>query len=174
MHAGELKISCVYCHTGADESRHAGIPSANICMNCHRHVTASWKETRRAREGRPQRVGATGLVRPVSSELKKLYDAVGYDPLRSTYDPQRQRIPRIEWIKVHDLPDFVYFDHRRHTNAGVECQRCHGPVETMDRIYQANEFTMGLCVNCHRDVNRGEIAELYGRSPSTDCAVCHY
>jgi hypothetical protein len=59
----------------------------------------------------------------------------------------------IEWVKVHVLPDFVRFNHKRHIAAGVECQTCHGPVQEMERVYQYAPLNMGWCVNCHRDNN---------------------
>jgi hypothetical protein len=57
----------------------------------------------------------------------------------------------VEWIKVHHAPDHVYFPHRKHVAAGVSCQECHGPVEEMDKIKQVKEFTMGWCLDCHRN-----------------------
>lgn len=71
----------------------------------------------------------------------------------------------IEWVKVHDLPDFVYFNHKRHVKAGFECQECHGPVEEMEVLYRHAPLTMGWCVNCHQD-NRDKGASL-------DCLTCH-
>ena len=80
----------------------------------------------------------------------------------------------IPWIKVHDLPDFVHFTHKRHVLAGIECQTCHGPVETMERIrvtsraidgsFLDSPWEMGLCLNCHKqhEVEHG-----------TDCWTCH-
>jgi hypothetical protein len=157
-------MRCLYCHSAADESRHAGLPAASVCMNCHRFVHAARAVTSGA---------APTTVAAVSPELQKLYDAVGFDPLTNQYGATGGTRP-IEWIKVHDLPDFVSFDHSRHVMAGVACQRCHGPVETMDRITQVSDLTMGWCVNCHRDVGAGNVSGLEGRSPSTDCGACHY
>ncbi len=171
LHSGDLQIRCLYCHDTADKSRHAGIPPAATCMNCHRFVTASWDKVKIAeqeakKENRELRI-------PVADELKKLYDAVGFNTATMKYDPSRTPRP-IQWIRVHALPDFVYFDHRRHVNAGVTCQRCHGPVETMERVAQVSDLTMGWCVNCHRAVNSGRIPELQGRYASTSCGVCHF
>ncbi|MBI4477328.1 MAG: cytochrome c3 family protein [Acidobacteria bacterium] len=169
QHAGELQISCAYCHSGAETSRYAGIPAMNVCMNCHRFVKASFAATREEtqRAGREKRD-----PRPiVSPELRKLYDALGLnEALRPT--PHRQATP-IAWVRVHRLPDFVYFDHRAHATAGVQCAACHGAVASMDRIQQVASLTMGWCVNCHREVNRMGIA---GKpvSASIDCSACHY
>jgi len=169
IHAGKLAVPCLYCHPGAERSRRAGIPSANICMNCHRFVTASLgavrEEDRLAEEeGRDPR-----LI--VSPELRKLYDAVGLDEQLAA-NPSAPARP-LEWVRVYKLPDFVAFDHRPHVTAGVACQRCHGPVEGMDRIRQFPDMTMGWCVSCHRESGGTRLA---GRpvDPSLDCATCHY
>ena len=107
----------------------------------------------------------------MSPELQKLYDALALD---SELEPVPGRAPKpIVWTKVHVLPDFVYFDHRAHVTVGVACQRCHGPIETMDRVRQAETLTMGWCVNCHREVNS---TGVNGKAvhPSIDCVTCHY
>jgi hypothetical protein len=137
LHAGELQIACTYCHFAAENSRHAGIPAASVCMNCHKFVTASFGAMRED-------------PRAVSPELQKLFTAV------------RERQP-IAWTRVHQLPDFAYFDHRPHVAARIECQQCHGPVETMERVRQVSNLSMGWCVNCHRQKNA-----------STDCSACHF
>ncbi len=171
LHAGDLQMQCLYCHTGADKSRHAGIPSANICMNCHRFVTAGWDKVKlEEQQAKKEKREARFLV---SDELQKLYRAVGYDAEKGKYTMVNEQQP-LRWIRVYNLPDFVFFDHRRHVNAGVACQRCHGPVNTMEKIEQTSDLTMGWCVNCHRRVNRGDIPELKGRHASITCAVCHY
>jgi hypothetical protein len=79
----------------------------------------------------------------------------------------------IEWVKVHNLPDFVYFNHSAHVTAGVECQTCHGEVQTMERVRQVNDLSMGWCVNCHRDANANGVKgkKVYA---STDCITCHF
>ncbi len=59
----------------------------------------------------------------------------------------------IKWVKVHVLPDFVRFNHRRHVAAGIECQSCHGPIQTMEKVYQWAPLNMGWCINCHRNNN---------------------
>ena len=169
LHAGELQIACLYCHFGAETSRHAGIPPAGVCMNCHAFVTAPLGAVRAedeaaAREKREPR-------RVVSSELAKLYRALALgEDLRPV--PGAARTP-IAWVRVHNLPDFVFFDHRPHVAAGVACQICHGPVETMERMRQESDLTMGWCVNCHRDANRTGIGGKAVRA-SIDCVACHY
>ncbi|MCL4811824.1 MAG: cytochrome c family protein [Vicinamibacteraceae bacterium] len=169
LHAGDLQVPCLYCHSNAERGRYAGVPPASVCMNCHRFVTAPLgailaEDEAAAREKRPRRA-------IVSAELRKLYDALALDvALRP--DPARTPQP-IAWTRVHNLPDFVYFDHRPHVAAGVTCQTCHGPVETMERVRQVGDLSMGWCVNCHRDAARDGIG---GRAvqPSIDCSTCHY
>ncbi len=158
LHAGELQIQCQYCHFGADKSRHAGIPPASVCMNCHKFVTAPLGVVRAEDELAEKEKRAPRAV--VSTELRKLIAAVdGAQP--------------IAWTRIHSLPDFVYFDHRPHVNAGVACQQCHGPVESMERVRQVSDLSMGWCVNCHREANRTGVA---GRrvNASTNCSACHF
>jgi hypothetical protein len=169
LHAGEMQISCLYCHSGAETSRHAGIPPASVCMTCHRFIMASRKDVV------PELLEAqkTNRVQQpvVSPELQKLYDALGLD---SKLEPDPSKNPKpIVWVKVHNLPVFACFDHRSHTTAGVKCQRCHGAVETMERVRQVSDLSMGWCVNCHRESGRTGLA---GKKvePSTDCATCHH
>lgn len=169
LHAGELQIACGYCHTGAEKSRHAGIPSANICMNCHKFVTTTLgamhaEDDLAQKEKRQPR-------RLVSPELQKLYDALALNQ-RLERDSSKQEQP-IAWMRIHKLPDFASFDHRPHVAAGVECQQCHGQVTAMERMRQAETLGMGWCVNCHRDVNRTGVAGKQVQA-SIDCQVCHY
>ncbi len=169
LHAGKLQISCLYCHFGAEKSRQAGFPAASLCMNCHTLVTAPRDDVLREfqqaqRESRP--------AKPVvSPEMRKLYDALGLDK-KLQPDPALQSRP-IAWVRVHNLPAFTCFDHRPHVNAGVTCQHCHGPVETMDRVRQVVDLSMGWCVNCHRETAQTGVAGKKVR-PSTDCSACHY
>lgn len=77
------------------------------------------------------------------------------------YWQEREPVP---WVKVYDMPDFVHFTHDRHIQAGVACQTCHGPVETMHVMQQTVQLNMATCVDCHtvHEVERGR-----------DCWVCH-
>ena len=169
LHAGELQISCQYCHGGSEKSRHAGIPAASVCMNCHKHVTAPMAAVR-AEDERAKSKGRSPQ-RVVSPELQKLYDDLGLD---EKMQPATGKSPRaIPWVRVHNLPDHAGFDHRAHVAAGVACQKCHGPVETMERVRQVEDLSMGWCVNCHREVNRTGVSGKKVRA-STDCSACHY
>jgi hypothetical protein len=137
LHAGENKVPCLYCHFGATRSRHAGIPPASVCMNCH------------------------ALLETHSTETAKLTEALA------------QRRP-IQWVKVHNLPDFVHFDHSQHVSAAVACADCHGPVETMERVRQESPLTMGWCLDCHRQRAVASAAPAAHASPTTDCGKCHH
>jgi hypothetical protein len=188
LHAGDLQVQCLYCHSGAEKSRHAGIPSTNVCMNCHRFVSATLGAVRAEDEAAKKE--KRDPARVVSPEIQKIYDALALND-RLQLDPAKQPKP-INWIKVHNLPDFVYFDHRPHVNAGVACQKCHGSVETMERVRQVEDLSMGWCVNCHRGVDRAGLdgngnftsapaPAAYGPAPVTrrvyasiDCSTCHY
>ena len=168
-HAGELQIDCQYCHFGADESRHAGIPPGNVCMNCHGIVTAPWADVRAEAEAADAENRAVRRI--VSPELQKLYDAMGLgDDLKP--DPGKTPVP-IPWVKVHKFPDFAYFNHQAHVSTGMTCQTCHGPVETMVRMRQVGDMSMGWCIQCHRDPTRYASVNRDVQA-SVDCSVCHY
>lgn len=125
LHAGAMKIDCQYCHSGAYKSKNASIPSLNVCMNCHK------------------------VVKTESPEIHKIYDALGYDPDKSTYDTTKAK--PIQWVRIHNLPDFAYFNHSQHVVVGgVKCQQCHGPIETMSEVYQYSPLTMKWCIQCHK------------------------
>jgi len=169
LHAGELQIPCLYCHSAAEKGRYAGVPAASVCMNCHRFVTAPLGAVRAEDELAKQEKRPPRKI--VSPELAKLYAALG---LGEDMKPSAAREVRpIEWIRVHNLPDFAHFDLLAHVTAGVTCQTCHGPVETMERVRQVPDLSMGWCVNCHRAANQTGIAGKAVHA-SIDCAVCHF
>lgn len=119
VHAGDNRIDCKYCHHTAEFSKSAGIPSMELCMNCHLLV----------REGRH-----SGKF-----EISKVIDA------NETKKP-------VEWVRVHNLPDYVFFSHAQHVGvATVDCKDCHGPVAEMDIMRQHSDLSMGWCINCHRE-----------------------
>ena len=168
LHAGDLQIACMYCHSAADKSRYAGIPSTQVCMNCHRAVTASLPAVRQEEQNAQQQQRAPRAVQ--SPELRKLYDAMALDKEMA---PTGGMAKPIAWKRIHKLPDFVYFDHRAHITAEVRCQQCHGPVESMERVQQHETLSMGWCVNCHRNANEHGVAGRQVRAP-LDCVTCHY
>lgn len=151
VHAGINQINCLYCHSGAEKSRQAMVPSTNVCMNCHKGIS----EYTGAAEH--PLVTAEGKTIDGTAEIKKLYDYAGWDPVKKEYkrDAQGNIMAKpIEWVKIHNLPDHVYFNHSQHTAVGqIQCQRCHGPIEEMDEVYQFSPLSMGWCVNCHRQTN---------------------
>jgi hypothetical protein len=177
LHAGELRIDCLYCHFAAETSRRAGVPPAQVCMNCHAQVTAGLDAVVTEREA-----AATEKRDPrriVSDRLRPLYDSVAFDPETGKRDPAK--FPRaIPWVRIHDLPDHVFFDHSVHVARGVACQACHGPVEAMERVRQEAPLSMGWCVECHRangaqgGVALPPVAVRADPHVSTDCTACHY
>ena len=169
LHSGELNIDCQYCHSGAQRSRHAGIPAASTCMNCHRFITAKRADVRAEEELAKRQHRKPRMV--VSPEIGKLYTALALDA-KMLRDPRRAT-HAIYWNRVHQLPDFVYFDHRPHVAAGLECQKCHGPVETMEQVRQTGSLSMGWCVNCHRGRD-GTVVRGLPVKASSDCSVCHF
>ncbi len=145
VHAGINQISCLYCHGSAWDSKHAAIPSVNVCMNCHKNITEYTKG--------PKLYDENGTEINGTAELNKLFiDYAGFDPKNpNKWDPSMIKKP-IEWVKIHNLPDHVYFNHSQHIRAGkVQCQSCHGEITAMDEVKQASELSMGWCVNCHRE-----------------------
>ena len=146
VHAGINQINCLYCHGGAWESKHAGIPTLNVCMNCHKVVNEY--------TGGPDKYemkDENGDVINGTAEIQKLYEYAGFTPgPGAQWDPAKAKSP--EWVKIHNLPDHVYFNHAQHTRVGnVQCQTCHGNIQTMDKVSQQAELSMGWCINCHRE-----------------------
>jgi hypothetical protein len=148
MHAGELRISCFYCHGGAGRSDVAGVPPLNVCMNCHVAV--------RARAGQKE----------PSPEIARLVAAWGARGERASRS--------IEWVRVHHLPDYVHFSHRVHVADNLQCQECHGPVQEMDRLRQAASLSMGWCVSCHRTSASAAPTHWKRAGGPLDCAACHW
>lgn len=142
VHAGVNQISCLYCHGGAQDSKHATIPAVNVCMNCHMAV----KEY----TGEPI-LRDDGTTVNANDEIKKLYSYAGWNPDTKKYDKPGKPI---EWVQIHNLPDFVYFNHSQHVKVGqIACQTCHGEIQNMVQVKQFAELSMGWCVNCHRSTN---------------------
>ena len=168
VHSTDLQINCLYCHANANTARYAGMPAANVCMNCHRFVAAPTQavkdeQWRAAREGRDVR-------RIVSEAMRTLYRAQGLDDALRP-DPNVSPQP-IAWVRVTQYPDFAYFDHGAHSRVGIECQRCHGEVQTFERTRQDQSLSMGSCVACHRESNRQGVNGMAVQA-SLDCVSCH-
>jgi len=143
VHAGINQINCLYCHGSAWESKHAGIPTLNLCMNCHNAITSYEKGPKLYDENNNEIDG--------TAEINKLFKYAGFTPgPGAKWDPSRAKSP--EWVKIHNLPDHVYFNHAQHTRVGnVQCQTCHGNIQQMDKVKQEAELSMGWCINCHRE-----------------------
>ena len=181
IHAGANQIECKYCHSSARVSKHSGIPSLNVCMNCHEYIA----------EYNGEEDLENGYTRDFyTNEIKKLYSAVGWDEENQVYTGNTKPV---KWVRIHNLPDFVYFNHAQHAQvAKIECQTCHGPVEEMEIMYQYSPLTMGWCIDCHRESNvdkdneyyqkvHDELSKKYGVEKLTvaqlggiECAKCHY
>lgn len=150
VHAGTNQISCLYCHGGAQDSKQASIPSVNVCMNCHKAIDKY--------EGPDVLVRANGKAVDGTAEIQKLYAYAGWNSSTKTYNPDNNNdgVPDgakpIEWTKIHNLPDHVYFNHSQHVKVGKQqCQTCHGNIQAMPEVYQFSELSMGWCINCHRE-----------------------
>jgi cytochrome c551/c552 len=184
VHAGVNQINCLYCHNGAAEGKHANIPSVNVCMNCHLAINEYNGDPLYAEDG--TEIDGT-------AEIQKLYDYAGFIP-GQPWDPSKAK--PIEWIKIHNLPDHVYFNHAQHVKAGkVACQTCHGEIQKMGEVYQYSDLSMGWCINCHRetevqfadngfysiyekfheDLKNGKLDKVTVETiGGTECQKCHY
>ncbi|HEY0678077.1 MAG TPA: c-type cytochrome [Chitinophagaceae bacterium] len=141
VHAGVNQINCMFCHGSAWDSKHAGIPSINICMNCHQSINTYEKG--------PELFHEDGTKIDGTAEIEKLLKYAGFTPGQLPWDPSKGK--PVEWIRIHNLPDHVYFNHSQHTRAGkVQCQTCHGEITAMDEVKQFSDLSMGWCINCHR------------------------
>lgn len=163
VHAGLNQTDCLYCHSTAEYSKSAGIPSVSTCMNCHLLV----------REG----------TNSGKFEIDKIHYAF------------ENNIP-VEWVRIHNLPDHVFFSHAQHVGAGkLDCAECHGKVEEMDILTQHSELSMGWCLDCHKtqkvqflendyyttfkefhdQIKSGQIDSVtVAQVGGTDCMKCHY
>lgn len=198
IHAGINKIPCQYCHSGAKDSKMSMVPSLSLCMNCHTAINeySSCEDV--------IFTGGSG-----TEEMHKIYKYQGlknvgptkFEPMtdeekEELYAEHPEFAKPIEWVRIHNLPEHVYFNHAQHVSAGkIECQECHGPVQEWDVVEQHSPLSMGWCVNCHREtevkfasngfyqdyqelhdkLNKGELDKVTVESiGGTDCQRCHY
>ena len=154
VHAGVNGIDCKYCHSSVTKSKSAGIPSVNVCMNCHKQISGEGKR--------------------YAAEIQKIYDAAGFE--NGEYkNPSKP----IVWNKVHVLPDHVYFNHSQHVVVGgVDCKQCHGdmtklkeavkvqPVAELNKVegnikLSKPTLTMGWCIECHdkKEISKGPLSD---------------
>jgi cytochrome c551/c552 len=155
IHTGTNGIDCKYCHSSVTKSKTAGIPSVNVCMNCHKQVN--------------------GRTPAQQEQIAKIYDAAGWNPEGA--GKYTGKTKPIVWNKVHVLPDHVYFNHSQHVVVGgIDCKQCHGDmtkqVETQ-KVWSVQELnkiegnvqltkptlTMGWCIECHaeKEISTGSI-----------------
>lgn len=155
IHTGTNGIDCKYCHSSVTKSKTAGIPSVNVCMNCHKQIN--------------------GRTPAQQEQIAKIYEAAGWNPEGA--GSYTGKTKPIVWNKVHVLPDHVYFNHSQHVVVGgVDCKQCHGdmtkqvetqkvwPVEELNKI-EGNipltkpTMTMGWCIECHaeKEISTGSI-----------------
>ncbi|NJY64088.1 c-type cytochrome [Salinimicrobium sp. CDJ15-81-2] len=181
IHAGDNQIECKFCHSSARVSKTSGIPSLNVCMNCHKSIGEVAESTATEEYSKEFYDG----------EIAKLYEAVGWDVQNQAYTGETEPV---KWVRIHNLPDFAYFNHSQHVEVGgIACQTCHGPVQEMEIMYQNAPLTMGWCINCHRETNvrtagneyyekvHEELTKKYGVEELTvaemggiECMKCHY
>lgn len=151
VHAGINQINCLYCHAGAEKSRQAMIPSSNVCMNCHKQIDSYSGDA-----DHPLKT-AEGKTINGTEQIQLLYKYAGWDPAKKDYKRDAAGnilATPIQWVKIHNMPDHVYFNHSQHVKVGqVQCQKCHGPVQDMDEVYQFSALSMGWCINCHRQTD---------------------
>ncbi|MEC5157535.1 c-type cytochrome [Chryseobacterium sp. MP_3.2] len=170
IHSGENKIDCQLCHSSAKYGKVSEIPSMNVCMNCHRTIAEY--------NGKYMEPGKDKAF--YDGEIQKIYAATGWDTEKQQYTGKTQPV---EWTRIHNMPDFVYFNHAQHVVAGeqaiissynkknpeakidVVCKACHGQIDTMNVVQMANDFTMGWCIDCHRtteiDMDNGYNKEYF-------------
>lgn len=159
LHAGDLGIDCLYCHSNVEKAPVANIPATQVCMNCHT------------------------LVKADSDKLL---------PVRESWMTGKP----IEWVRVHKIGEYAYFDHSIHVTRGVGCKSCHGNVAQMDEVIQKEPLSMGWCLDCHRKPDEhlrppsevtnmnwvrpdnqleyaAKIIKELKIKPPTDCSGCH-
>jgi len=171
LHAGKLEMNCLYCHTTVEDSAHAAIPPTQTCINCHSPANGN---------------GSVDLtaVHAGSPKLAEIHKSWADDtPVR--------------WKRVHDLPDFVNFNHSAHVTRGVSCVSCHGRIDEMEVVSQVKTLSMASCLDCHRNPEphlrppelvsdmdwippkpASEIGELvkdhWNIKANQNCSTCHY
>jgi hypothetical protein len=145
-HVQQNQMECQYCHWTVSKSPYAAIPEVETCMGCHRYV-----------------LGRTDEQKEAIQTLHSYWDNSG-EPYSSEAGAAKtgEGAP-IPWEKVHAMPNYIKFDHKRHVSAGVGCQSCHGQVPEMEVVERVSSMKMGWCIDCHRQ-----------QGTSIDCATCHY
>lgn len=198
LHAGENEIDCNFCHTGAVEGKHSNIPSPNMCMNCHKMIKEGPEHGRKEIAKIYSAIGFNpmrstyfdldNISEEEYTEAFKKFLSKDEDYTEADLEAVIKMFNKpIEWVRIHNLPDHVYFNHSQHVVAGnVECESCHGDVGNMEVVKQHSSLSMGWCINCHREteidlgneyykdfdrLHKGATVEDIG---GTDCQKCHY
>jgi Cytochrome c2 len=187
IHSGINKIDCQYCHSSAKYGKVSGIPSVSVCMNCH--ITIHEYNGNYLEEGKSRD--------EYNREIQKIYQSVGWDVETRKYS---KKTHPVKWTRIHNMPDFVYFDHSQHILTGEKaikklkkvnlvCNACHGDVQNMDTVEMSNDFTMEWCISCHKsvyiDTNNQYYKEYFLTNKKDkkitvdtiggmECAKCHY
>ncbi|MFH5802527.1 cytochrome c3 family protein [Alienimonas sp. DA493] len=125
LHAGQMKLDCRYCHTGVFKGAHSNVPSTSVCANCHNGTQVDGVTVKVA-------------VHVNSPRLQPVRESIATGSA-------------VPWERVHDLPDYAYFNHSAHVNRGVSCVSCHGRIDRMEVVEQVMPLSMGWCVECHRN-----------------------
>ena len=172
IHAGQLRMDCRYCHNTVYDAAHAAVPPTATCINCHSPAN-------------DQGVSALAAVKHDSPKLAAIHES--WETGRS-----------VAWKRIHNLPEYVFFNHSAHVNAGVGCKTCHGRIDQMEVVYQHEQLSMAWCITCHRNYEehlvppekvtkldwefasadeQAEWAEGWIEeqhiNPQVHCAVCH-
>ena len=202
-----LQIDCLYCHSRVEESPYATVPTVSTCMNCHREVQPTVVDHEAAHEGEGTEGEGTKeegtKEEGTKGQRNKGTEGEGTEAQRDKGDgalikeiPEGRKLQEdiakllehyienkpIRWVKVHDLADFVYFDHSRHMQAGLSCLDCHGEVERMERMTRVNSLKMKWCLDCHQQPATETTSELYQRQVfqgrvglrgPIHCSACH-
>jgi hypothetical protein len=183
IHAGKvddggMEMECTYCHSNARRSPSAGVPATQVCWNCHKSIDAS-VSVNEDRNVKNEETGAMERNPSGKGALEKLVEYCG----ASLGMPTCTNTEPIPWTKVHDLPDFVHFNHSMHIRPGVDgeprvdCAECHGAMEEKTVAERESSLLMGWCLDCHKehpsiDENYGTKSELR-RAELKDCYTCH-
>lgn len=169
LHAGKLKMDCRFCHNTVEKAAMAAVPATATCGKCH--------------AGLDNGIAVTTTVHANSPKLQLVRESLVTNKA-------------IRWEKVHDLPDYAYFNHSAHVRRGVSCVSCHGRIDKMEVVEQVAPLSMAWCLECHRNpepnlrpkelvtkldwVSPTPQAELgkqlrdeYHITSKTNCSTCH-
>ena len=143
LHAGEMGMDCRYCHMNVEKSPHASVPPSETCWNCHSKVKTNSPKLQ---------LLASIQKDTVKQKITIDHKFDGKAPKTIEVEVENpNKGDAIPWVRVHKLPEYAYFDHSVHINAGVSCVECHGRVDQMEVVEQKKSLTMGFCLDCHKN-----------------------